>query len=120
MSNEIQVATSVSITNGSLSAGTSSNWSADQAAAGSIQRKATISTGGSTLDLSGVTTPRAIHITNVDPDNYVDVGPDSTGLVGLIRLLAGESCFFPLKPGVTVKAIAHTANVPIEFFVGNA
>ncbi len=120
MADEIQFSTGLTVSNGSLTASQSSSTTADQTTPGSVQREQTISTGGSTITLTGVSTPRAIHIVNEDEDNYVDIGPDSTGLVPAIRLKPGEPCMFPLYPGVVLKAIAHTADVLISMLIVNA
>ncbi len=117
MANELRFAVGLSVANGNLQASQNTQKQADQATPGVIQRKQTISTGGSTLTLTGVTTPRAILIENLDATNYVDIGPDSSGLVGLIRLEAGECCMFPIKPSVVIKAIANTGNVDIAFLI---
>lgn len=117
MADEIRFSTGLSVTNGTLQASQSSQSQANQTTPGAVQRSQTISTGGSTLTLTGVTTPRAIHITNRDAANYVDIGPDSSGMVPVIRLHAGESCMIQLYPGVVLKGAANTAGVPIDFLI---
>lgn len=114
MANEIRFASELSVTNGGLTAGQSISGSATQTTPGVLQNRQTIATGGSTIAFTGLTAARWIQIKNIDATNFVDIGPDSGGLVGFARLKAGEDMKLPLKPGVTVKAIADTASVVIE------
>lgn len=120
MANEIQFSAAITVQNGKLQASHSVQFSADQAAPGSVQRKQTIATTGTTLTLTGVTTPRTIIIENLDPTNYVDIGPDSGGMVGTWRLLPGQACPILLLPGVVLKGLAHTADVAVELTIFNA
>lgn len=73
----------------------------------------TVTTGGVTISFGSLTAPKWVMLLNLDADNFVDVGPDSSGLVGFVRLEPGEFAVFPLKPGITVKAIADTASVDL-------
>lgn len=114
MANEIQFASSLTVTNGGATAAQTVNGQATQTTPGVLQNRQTITTGGTTISFTGLTAARWILIKNVDAANYVDIGPDSTGLVALARLKAGESMQFPIKPSVTLKALANTASVIIE------
>lgn len=117
MAGELRLNATLQIVNGSLNTKQQKDVRSDQTTAGYVSRKQTISTGGSTLTLTGVTTPRVLFIENTDPTNYVEIGPDSGGLVGMLRLYPGEPALLPLKPGVTIKAIANTANVVVSFTI---
>jgi hypothetical protein len=114
MANEIRYATELSVTNGGQTASSPVTGQATQTTAGAIQQRQTITTGGATVTFTGLTAARWVQIKNVDATNWVDIGPDSGGLVGLARLLPGESMALPLKPSTTVKAIANVASVIIE------
>ena len=57
-------------------------------------------------------------IRNLDSTNYVTVGPDSTGQVNFLRILAGEQAGpMQLNPGVVIKATANTAACDVEILV---
>jgi hypothetical protein len=115
MADEIRFGQELTVTNGNQTAEITSSDNADQATVGVIQQKQTVTTGGVTVTFTGLTAARWVMIKNVDATNWVDIGPDSAGsLVGLARLLPGESMQLPLKPSVTVKAIANVASVIIE------
>lgn len=114
MANEIQFASSLTVTNGGITAAQTVNATATQATPGVLQNRQTITTGGGTISFTGLTAARWILIKNTDATNFIDIGPDSTGLVALARLLPGESMQFPRKAGVTVKALANTGSVIIE------
>ena len=53
-------------------------------------------------------------IENIDPTNFVDVGPTDTGtglMQAMVRILPGESFPFRLTPGIVLRARADTADV---------
>lgn len=53
---------------------------------------------------------------NLDPTNYVDIGPKSGGvMVGMLRLLPGEPQTMRLLPGVTLRARANIAACRVKF-----
>lgn len=56
------------------------------------------------------------RFTNLDGTNYVDIGPESGGaIVGMIRLLAGESSgWMRIKPSTTLRTQANTASVKVR------
>jgi hypothetical protein len=114
MAGEISITGLLRLANGLLSAQQQINGTADQATANARQFTQSIATSETTISFTGVTAARWVAIKNTDATNYVDVGPDSTGLVGMIRLLAGESCVLPLKPSTTIKAQANSASVVIS------
>jgi hypothetical protein len=82
----------------------------------------TVGTSAETLDVNTdiATLGWAIFHNVEDPDtatNYVDIGPDSSGLVGFARLYAGEWCITRLKPGITIKGQASAATVNVRKLV---
>ena len=118
MANEISIAAALSARVGNVQLAAQATTQADQTSPGGVQRRQTVPTSDTALTLTGVATPRAIHITNLDATNYVDIGPESGGaIVALIRLRAGETCVFPIKPGTVIRAQANTASVTIESLV---
>lgn len=51
-------------------------------------------------------------LVNLDATNYVEFGPESAGaMVAIGKLKAGEHAWLRLKPGITLRAQANTANV---------
>jgi len=48
-------------------------------------------------------------IRNLDTTNFIEVGPDSSGIINFMKLLAGQFGVFPLHSSATVKAKADTA-----------
>jgi hypothetical protein len=113
MANEIHLSAQLSVQNGTLNASQDAPTVADQTTPGVIQIVQNIGTSEETVAFTGLTAARAALFKNLGPTNYVDIGPDSTGMVGLIRLKAGESCVLTLKPAVTVKAQANTAAIDL-------
>ena len=78
----------------------------------------TVTTSEAVLAFTGITTLGYCKIKNLDDTNYVDYGPESGGaMVGCLRLNAGESAVFRLKPGVTWRAQADTASVKLRVLV---
>lgn len=64
------------------------------------------------IDVTDVTTPKECYLKNLDATNYVDIGPTTAGaMLGMVRLLAGEQCVFPILPGTVIRAQANTAAV---------
>lgn len=53
-------------------------------------------------------------IENIDPTNFVDVGPTSGGaMIPMLRILPGESYPVRLTPGIVLRAQADTGDVRI-------
>lgn len=118
MANEISMTASLSVAAGSSSITQSTSKQATQTTPGAVQRRQTVTTSDTAVTLTGVTTPRVIQITNMDATNYIDIGPESGGaIIALIRLKAGETCVFPIKPSVVIRAQANTASVTIEMLI---
>lgn len=114
MAGTINFTVELAVTNGQLTANQSLSTTATQTTPGVLQVVQNIGTSEEAVDLSALTAARFITIKNIDDTNYVELGPDSTGIIDLIQLLPGESCGFPLKPSVTLKAQANTAPVDIS------
>ena len=54
-------------------------------------------------------------VKNLDATNFIEVGPDSAGIVNFFKLLPGQWAWFPLHPSATIKAKADTA--PCKLFI---
>lgn len=115
MAGEIRVNSVLQVVNGSINTKLGKDVRIDQTTPGFIARTQTISTSGTDLTLSGVTTPRAIELINLDATNYIDWGPKSGGsMIPLGQLKAGESSVVTLYPGVTIRAQANTSNCSLQ------
>lgn len=80
----------------------------------------TVSIGTSEQDVAfaDLTTLGWVWMRNLDLTNYVDWGPKSGGsMVGIGRLQPGEVALFRLKPGITLRMVAHTAACKVQFKV---
>jgi hypothetical protein len=73
----------------------------------------TIATSDTAISFGSLVAPRWAVFQNLDATNYVEIGPDSTGMVAMIKLKAGEFAVLPLAVGVTLKAKANTAAVDL-------
>src|SRR6185369_12569200 len=55
-----------------------------------------------------------LFIKNLDPTNYVQIGPTVAGAIApLSRLNPGKWLYVPLEPGLTLRGKAHTASCKI-------
>lgn len=81
----------------------------DQAVAGSDGGVVSVATSETTISLSRLTTEGYCFLRNLDATNYIEYGPDSTGMVAIGKLKPGEAAVLRLKPGITLKAQANTA-----------
>lgn len=113
MANEITQTLTLTALSGDFSASASMTKSRDQTNKLKFDATLSIGTSEETITFGDLTTPRFMQVTNLDPSNYVRLGPDSTGMVPLIRLMPGDTCQIPLEPGITLKAQANTAPVRI-------
>ena len=78
-----------------------------------------VGTSDETISPLDITTMGYWYVRNLDPTNYIEIGPNSDGnvLEPFIKLLAGENAIFPVVPGLTIKAKANTAAVDLEIRV---
>jgi hypothetical protein len=119
MADEIKATSKLAVVNGyfkeTLDPGTIT---VTQSALGGFKAVQIIGTSAETVVTGDVATLGWAYFRNLDLTNYVDIGPDSTGIVGFLRLKAGETAGpFRLKPGITIKAQANTGNVKLQVFV---
>lgn len=76
----------------------------------------TVGTTEETLSLGDVTDPWYLCLYNGDATNFVELGRDSGGAINPdIHLEPGDFAIFPLKSGITFKALADTA--PVDLYM---
>jgi hypothetical protein len=73
----------------------------------------TVLTTETAITFGSLVAPRWAVFKNLDATNYVDIGPDSSGLKNFIRLQPGEFACLPLAPSVSIKGKANTASVDV-------
>ena len=126
MSNEIQHSLSVSLSNSGLT--DSFNPGQIQVTQNSQlmwQQVVDLTAGADTSItalIAGVTTYGICVMYNLDPTNYVQVGPTSGGaIVNMIRLKPKGDipAVFRLEPGITLRAKANTGNCKVLIKVYN-
>lgn len=123
MANEIQVRSSLKVTNGSLVipevGGTAQNIT-QNTRGGGIPGQMTAGTGtnGTNVTTTGITTLGWCFLKNLDGTNYVEWGPvDSGTLYPVARLKPGESCVFRISPGKTLAVKANTADCKVQVLI---
>ena len=78
----------------------------------------TIGTSAETVVVSAdLTAYGYAYFRNLNATNFITIGPDSTGQIDFLKLLAGEYAIVPLKPGITIKATADTAACDLQYLV---
>lgn len=87
----------------------------DQATAGG-GNPGTVSIGTSDTPISfaGLTAPGYVWIRNLDPENFVEFGPDDTGMVPCLKLKPGECALFRLADGISLVGKADTAACKVQ------
>jgi len=64
------------------------------------------------LDFGDISAAGRLFLQNMDEDNYVTFGPDSSGtMIPIGKLLPGEFTWIPLSAGAVMRAQANTASV---------
>lgn len=118
MSDEIRISAELSASKNGLNSSKSVQSLLDQTTAGGVLREQSIPTSDTVITLTGVTTPKAICIENLDATNYVKIGPTSGGaIVPMARLSPGSSMVVELEPGVVLRAQANSAAVVIAVLI---
>lgn len=118
MADEIRISAELSVSKSGLQATKSAQALIDQTTAGYVSRKQSIPTSDTVITLTGVTTPLAIVIENIDATNYVKIGPTVAGAIApMARLMPGGVMVLPLEPSVVLRAQANTASVDIAFLI---
>lgn len=121
MANELSYSVNASYASGygkdSVSTGTKTVTQATQLIAAGIQD---VGTSAETLATGDVGTNGGyLWMCNLDTTNYVQHGPDSTGLVVYGILHAGHHCWLEIDAGVTIKVKANTAACKVQYKLFN-
>ena len=119
MANEITIQLVMSVQNGNFRfnyrPGTLQVDQTNGRVSGGVQ---TIGTSSETVTVSSDLTSEGYAVfRNLDTTNFITIGPDSTGQVDFVKLLAGEFAVIPIKPSITIKATADTAACDLEYYV---
>lgn len=86
-----------------------------QATQGLFTDTQSIATSATAVTTGSVATLGMIKLQNLDSTNYVDFGSYVTSVFyPLVRLKAGESFYFRVKPGLTLYAQANTSAVLLQ------
>jgi hypothetical protein len=117
MANEFNVSLNVSLTNGGLKDSIQESANFSQTAIGKYGGVVSIGTSEEDLPVGDVGTNGWVFLKNLDSTNFVKWGPKSAGaMVELGRLKPNEpGQWFRLAPGVTLRAIADTAAVKVDY-----
>lgn len=68
-----------------------------------------VGTSDESLDFGDVSTHGWLFLRNLDETNYVEYGPDASGMVEIGKLEPGETALFRMVDGTDIKAKANTA-----------
>lgn len=120
MANEIKLTARAIVQNGNYYSvfQPPGNTSYDQAAVGAVSGIATVGTTAEALSFGDVATLGYAFLQNLDEDNFITFGPDSTGsLVPFGKLKPGEVAMLRLVPGITFKWQADTAACKVSYLV---
>lgn len=111
MANEIQLQIQAKVINGSFTDqfNLGGQLQIDQSASGADGGVVSVTTSETTISLSRLATEGYCFLRNLDSTNYLEFGPDSTGMVAIGKLKPSEAAVLRLKPGITLKAQANTA-----------
>ena len=119
MADEITIAINGTISNGNLSQtfnkGSLSITQTNRESDGGVE---SVATSEEDLTIANITTNGWLFLRNLDATNYITYGPKSGGaMVALGKLKAGEVACLRLYPGVTLRWIADTAAVKVEWLL---
>jgi hypothetical protein len=115
MAEEIEILVDVTLRNGTVENDFQpASVSVDQTNARFSDRIVDVGTTAETISFGDLTSAGLVCFQNTDSTNYVTVGPDSGGLVAMIKINAGEVAVFRVDPSATIKAQADTASVKLR------
>jgi hypothetical protein len=118
MSDEIQVQSTLIVTRSGVTSKQNAQCYLDQSTPGSWYSEQTVGTSQGDLSLSGITSPVAVNLVNLDETNFIEWGPKSGGtMVPLGKLPPGANSQVILWPGVVLRAVADTAPCVLAIFV---
>jgi len=118
MSSEIRLNVNMSCTNGNYTDQIIKSIQVNQATANGTKPGIVCTTSDTALSFPAIGTLGYALLYNQDATNYVDLGPEVSGAIApIIRLQPGEFAVLRLKPGITLRAQAHTASVDLMAWV---
>lgn len=123
MANEFSESLSLALTNGEISETIKTGTvRSDQAAEGLHGTIVDVGTTAETILTGDLTTPGIVVMKNLEAEggNYVEYGPDDTGIVVFGRINPGETHRFRLAGSVTLMAQANTAAVNLRVWIFEA
>jgi hypothetical protein len=113
VANEIKVTTQIKCDNANFSMplfGKQNQGVTQTTPGGMVPGQVSIGTTDTTISFAGLTALGWCYLQNLDATNYVDFGPDSSGMIAAVRLKPGEpGMLIRLVPGTTYKAKANSA-----------
>jgi hypothetical protein len=109
MANEISANVSLHASEGYLVVNISESFYDDLTIAGMGGAVQKIGTSEEAISFGDVAYPGWCVLKNVDATNYIDIGPDSTGMVNALRLYPGKAMMLYMYPSASWKAKANTA-----------
>lgn len=117
MADEITIIAEISLENGSVEHDYRPDAvSVNQADGKFVDKVLDIGTSEETISFDDISTKGFIMMENLDSTNYVQWGPDSTGMVTLGRINAGETAGpFRIDNGATLIMQANTATCKVRF-----
>jgi hypothetical protein len=86
----------------------------DQSTARFEDKVLDIGTSEETISFGDISTKGIVLLMNLDSTNYVQWGPDSSGMKEIGRLNAGEWAFLRVDDGATLKMKANTASCKVR------
>ena len=78
-----------------------------------------VTTGETTIDLTGISNPRLALVSNLSDTNSVFIGPERSGLVEAHKLLPGDQIPIPLTPNTTYICRTENGTARIQFLAFN-
>ena len=119
MADEITLSMAIGVINGEFSAKVPPvRITRDQTTAGFSAGIQTIGTSAETVVFqTDIATTGYLFLRNLDATNFIEIGPDSAGIVNFIKMLAGDVAMFRFHSSATMKAKADTSACSLEFFL---
>ena len=119
MANELTLNLKASFTSGNLSSDFPTQ--AGQLDVAAVEQNSSVfslTTAETDLTFVGITTPGWLIIKNLDATNYITWGPKSAGAMILCgKIMATEFAIFRLGAAVTIRMLANTATVKVQYWV---
>jgi hypothetical protein len=118
MANEFNVSLNVSLTNGGLKDSIQESANFSQTAIGKYGGVVSIGTSEEDLPVGDVGTNGWVYLKNLDSTNYVKYGSEKCrgdGRAGPAQAERAGHVWFRVAPGVTIRAIADTAAVKVDY-----